>query len=177
MAVYSQKSFLNILKAATVLFLLSGIAQADCLSKYAKLMENEKSEEKIYALDQQFVACKKREKLDPSAYVGNSVTGAATKDVPGLGAILRSEQLVMTRTESSCNNGKCLATAYITRATFPKHRPGDTGAFCGAMASWQASEKGKRRWEPASGLASWVSQGNYAVAMQIIDDKNRTFCR
>lgn len=163
--------------AATVLFLLSGIAQADCLSKYAKLMEKEKNEERIYALDREFVACKKREKQDPSAYVGNSVTGGATKDVPGLSAILKNEQLVMTRTESSCNNGKCLATAYITRASFPKHRPGDTDAFCGAIASWQASEKGKRRWEPTNGLASWISQGNSAVAMEIIDDKNRTFCR
>lgn len=163
--------------AATVLFLLPGIAEADCLSKYAKLMEKEKNEEKIYALDREFVACKKREKQDPSSYVGNSVTGAATKDIPGLSAILKNEQLVMTRTESSCNNGKCLAVAYITHTSFPKHRPGDAGAFCGAMASWQASEKGKRRWEPTSGLASWISQGNSAVALQIIDDKNRTFCR
>jgi hypothetical protein len=107
----------------------------------------------------------------------NETTGAATKDIPGLGSILRNEQLVMTRTESSCNNGKCLATAYITRASFPKHRPGDSGAFCGAMASWQASEKGIRRWEPTSGLASSISQGNGAVALQIIDDKNRAFCR
>ena len=162
---------------AATMVMLAGVAQADCLSKYAKLMEKEKNEEKINALDREFVACKKREKQDPSAYVGNSVTGAATKDVPGLGAILKSEQLVMTRTESSCNNGKCLAIAYITRAAFPKHRPGDTGAFCGAMASWQASEKGKRRWEPTNGLASWIAQGNSVVATEIIDDKNRTFCR
>ena len=168
---------MNLLRAVMILFFLPAIAQADCLSKYAKLMNNENNEEKLYALDRQFVACKKGEKQDPNAYVGNSVTGAATKNVPGLSAILKSEQLVMTHTESSCNNGKCLATAYITRASFPKHRPGDTGAFCGAMASWQASEKGNRRWEPTSGLASWISQGNSAVALQIIDDKNRTFCR
>lgn len=168
---------MNLLRVVMILLFVPAIAQADCLSKYAKLMDNEKNEEKLYALDRQFVACKKGEKQDPNAYVGNSVTGAATKSVPGLSAILKSEQLVMTHTESSCNNGKCLATAYITRASFPKHRPGDTGAFCGAMASWQASEKGNRRWEPSSGLASWISQGNSAVALQIIDDKNRTFCR
>ena len=168
---------MNLLKTATILFLLPAIAQADCLSKYAKLMENEKNEEKIYALDREYAACKKREKQAPSAYVGNSVTEGATKDIPGLSAMLKSEQLVMTQTESSCNNGKCLATAYITRASFPKHRPGDTGAFCGAMASWQASEKGKRRWEPTNGLASWISQGNNAVAMELIDDKDRRFCR
>lgn len=165
------------LMIVTAMLALTGNAQADCLSKYAKLMGQEKNEEKLYALDRQFVACKKREKQDPNAYVGNSITGAATKDIPGLGSILKNEQLVMTRTESSCNNGKCLATAYITRASFPKNRPGDIGAFCGAMASWQASEKGKRRWEPSNGLASWISQGNIVVALDIIDSKNRSFCR
>lgn len=165
------------LMVVATMFSLTGVTQADCLSKYAKLMEAEKSEEKIYALDREFVACKKREKKDLGTYVGNSVTGGTTKDIPGLSAILKNEQLVMTQSESSCNNGKCLATAYLTRASFPKHRPGDTDAFCGAMASWQASEKGKRRWEPTNGLASSISQGNSAVAVEIIDDKNRTFCR
>lgn len=168
---------MNLLRAVMILLVVPGVAQADCLSKYTRLMDNEKNEEKLYALDRQFVACKKREKQDPNAYVGNSVTGAATKDIPGLSAILTNEQLVMTRTESSCNNGKCLATAYITRASFPKHRPGDTGAFCGALASWQASEKGSRRWEPIGSLASWISKENSAFALEIIDYKNRTYCR
>lgn len=167
------------LKIVIVAFALSatGITHADCLSKYARLMENETNEKKLSALDRQFVECKKREKPNPGAYVGNSVTGAATKDVPGLSAIMKSEQLIMTRTWSSCDSGRCRATAYITRAAFPKHRPGDAGAFCGAMASWQSPEKGNRRWEPVSGLASWISKGNTVAAMEIIDDKDRTYCR
>jgi len=167
------------LKIVLVTFALTaaGIAQADCLSKYANMMENEANEEKLYALDRQFIECKRREKTNRNAYVGNSVTGAATKDIPGLSAILKSERLVMTRTWSSCDNGTCRATAYITRAAFPKHRLGDSGEFCGAMASWQAPEKGNRRWEPTNGLASLISKENSAVALEIIDDKHRTYCR
>lgn len=168
---------MKFLQVALPLLLTLSTAHADCMSKYAKLMENETNEDKLYALDRQFIACKKGEKQSPNTYVGNSATGAATKNVPGLSMMLKNERLVMTHTESSCDSGKCRAAAYITRSSYPKHRPGDSGAFCGAMASWQASEKGSRLWEPANELAYSIAENDSALALQIIDSKQKSYCR
>ena len=96
----------------------------------------------------------------------------------GLAGFLKRHNLVITRSESSCDSkpGVCQVTAYITRAEYPKHRAGDTGAFCGQMALWETPKNNRKAWSAVSGLAAWITTGNAEMALEMIDSKNRSYC-
>ena len=110
---------------------------------------------------------------------------SATKLLPatgypdGLAGFVRANDLVVTYTEGSCSiakTGVCQIDAYVTRAGYKRHRAGDPGAFCGALLRWESPEKNLKTWTPSSGLAQLVAAGGEQLALQTIDDKDRSFC-
>lgn len=155
----------------------------ECQAKYWALIKDETNQEKVWKLDAAATACKKRGAAAKTRvlYLGDATSGGKAKDFPAAGSnvaqYLRDQDLVVTRSESACSGGTCQVTAYLTRESFKKHRPGDTGAFCGAMATWTTSERGAKRWSPSNGLAKSIADGNDALVLASIDGKDGSYCR
>lgn len=115
-----------------------------------------------------------------------SMSASSTSQLPaisyqqGLAGFLKANQLVITHAEGNCSfvkPGVCQLTAYMTRQSYPKHRPNDKGAFCGSMATWESPEKSIKKWTPTNGLAQHIANGDNAFALLMIDEKNSSFCK
>lgn len=97
----------------------------------------------------------------------------------GLAGFMRVNQLVITHVIGYCSSAKasiCQIDAYVTRTSYRKHRVGDSGAFCGALLRWESPASDMKRWSPTSGLAANLAAGREQLALELIDDKDRSYC-
>ena len=98
----------------------------------------------------------------------------------GISGFIRANHLVITNSEGTCGvakNGVCQIDAYVTRASYKKHRTGDVGAFCGQLLRWESPQENLKSWEPTSGLSRLLQSGQIDSALQSIDEKDRSFCQ